>query len=118
MSYPLRKMREFKDYEGKVIVLDDESYQHIVESHSEITLKQVEDTLIGPIEVRESTTKRLSILYYSLKIKTDNKIRYICVVVKRDKEDKYFIETAMTSSNLKKGKTIYKKRSMNNDFIL
>lgn len=102
-------MKEFKDYEDRTILLAEDSFQHIENFHSEITLEQIETTLIDPIEVRESTKKGFSILYYSLKIKTEKKVRYICVVVKKDFEGNYFIETAMTCSNLKVGKTIFKK---------
>lgn len=44
---------ELKDYQGRSIALSDDSWEHIRESHPEITLEDIRLVLIDPMEVRE-----------------------------------------------------------------
>jgi hypothetical protein len=103
-------MTTFSDYKHSVIHLSEESYRHILFAHSEITLEMIQDTLRNPIEVRESNVNSQATLYYSLKLVTELKTRYICVVVKLTSKNELFIQTAMTTSSIKNGHVIFKKK--------
>ena len=84
--------------------MDDGTFEHITEAHPEVALKDIEITLKDPDEVRMSSYKDDSELYYVFKTKR----RYICVIVKIC-EDGNFISTALTTSKPKVGRVIYKK---------
>ncbi len=44
---------EIKDYQGRSVELSDSSWEHIRESHPEITIKNILLVLADPLEVRE-----------------------------------------------------------------
>jgi len=94
----------FSNYKNETIILENETKKHVKEFHKEITTLVIKKTLIAPDEVRASTAKSISELYY-LKKKEN---RFYCVVVKVC-NDGNFISTALTTSKVKKGKLIYKK---------
>lgn len=99
----------FVDYRKLSIILNEESQNKIKERHSEITLNQIKMTLLDPIEVRKSTHKNSSELYYSYAL---NSGRFICVVVKMKTSDsRNYIETAYTSSKIKTGEVIFTKEN-------
>ena len=103
-------MKELKDYSQTTINLSDDSWSHIQSGHAEITLSIIEKTLLNPFEVRESIQATSSLLYYSLKINTESKVRYICVVVKTTTLGERYIQTAMTTSYLKAGRVVFKEK--------
>ena len=82
------------------------SPKRISEAHLEVSLKNIEVTLKEPDEVRVSSYKNDSELYYVFKMKR----RYICVIVKIC-EDGNFISTALTTTKPKVGHVIYKKKA-------
>lgn len=86
--------------------MGDGAFEHISEAHPEISLKDIEVTLKDPDEVRMSSYKDDSELYYVFKMKR----RYICVIVKIC-EDGSFISTALTTTKPKVGRIIYKKEA-------
>ncbi len=84
--------------------MGDGAFEHISEAHPEISLKDIKEALRDPDEVRMSSYKDDSELYYVLKTKQ----RYICVIVKIC-EDGNFISTALTTTKPKVGRIIYKQ---------
>ncbi len=95
------------DYQGREIVLSDESWQHIKDDHPEISIDDIESALLDPDEVRASNTNSKVEIYYSIKTRS-LKTRFRCVVVKV-LEAGCFVSTAMTTSKMKSGKTIFRK---------
>jgi len=102
-------MRDLLDYFNNNINLSDESWNHIQQGHPEINLDLIAKTLLHPIEVRESIQTSTTLLYYSIKIKSEIKTRYICVVVKKTFSGEFYIQTAMTTSYLKAGRVVFKE---------
>jgi len=94
----------FKNYKRQRIILGDGTFEHISEVHPEVSLDDIKLALKNPDEVRMSSYKNNSELYYVLKTKR----RYICVIVKNC-EDGNFISTALTTTKPKIGHVIYKK---------
>lgn len=101
---------KLEDYRGKDITLSALALEHIQLLHPEIVIDFIKEALSDPVEVRKSTQKDCTLLYYAVRIRTEKKIRYTCVVVK-ERRDGCFIDTAMTSSNMKKGEVVYQKES-------
>jgi len=97
-------MKKLSEFSGKIILLSSETEAHIAEEHHEISLKNIRDTLLFPDEVRRSSYKNSSLLYYRQRVEK----RYICVIVKQC-EDGFFISTAMTTTKPKSGEVIYVK---------
>lgn len=93
-------MKEFENFCGEKINLSNETLKHI----KEIRIPFIRDTLSSPDEVRKSSKKDNSELYYLMKKEN----RYICVVVKICK-DGNFISTALTTSRPKIGVVVYRK---------
>lgn len=98
---------KFKDFQGREVSLSDEVWAHIKASHPEISEADISDTLRDPIEVRQSSQSANVELYYAIKSK-EPKLRYKNVIVKSTQAG-YFISSAMTTSSMKKGLTIFKK---------
>lgn len=86
--------------------MGDDAFEHIAEVHPEVSLKDIKAALKDPDEVRMSSYKDNSELYYLFKTKQ----RYICVIVKLC-EDGNFISTALTTTKPKVGRIIYKKEA-------
>jgi hypothetical protein len=95
----------FINYKKQRIILGDGAFEHICEAHPEVSLEDIKATLKDPDEVRMSSHKDDSELYYLFKIKR----RYICVIVKIC-EDGNFISTALITTKPKVGRLIYQKR--------
>ena len=98
---------KFIDFQGREVSLSDEVWTHIKVSHPEISEADISDTLIDPIEVRQSSQSANVELYYAIKIK-EPKLRYKNVIVKSTQAG-YFISSAMTTSSMKKGLTVFKR---------
>lgn len=103
MSY--NRPVKIKDYQGRHIELSDTSWEHIRESHPEITLEA------DPLEVRECTRQNFVELFYQVKTHPSGKPRFHVVVVKVLKAG-FFISTAMTTATMKEGRTLYRKREV------
>ena len=97
-------MKRFVDHSGKNILLSKNAEEHIHDFHPEITLEQIKLTLVDPDEIRSSSYKSSTVLYYRIRIAK----RYICVVVKQC-PDGWFISTAMTTAKPKLGEVLYVK---------
>jgi hypothetical protein len=106
MSY--NKGVKITDYQGREIELSDASWEHIRESHPEITLESIHLVLADPMEVRESTRQSFVELYYQLKAHPEGKTRFLVVVVKVLQAGS-FVSTAMTANAMKSGRTLYRK---------
>jgi hypothetical protein len=96
---------KFNDYLGREIELSKDSWEHIQDSHPEISQQDIMNVLLNPDEVRGSNYSAQSELYYLIKSHVP-KQRYSCVVVKVLAVGCY-ISSAMTLSNMKKGTVIY-----------
>ncbi len=94
----------FTNYKKQRIVLGDMTYDHISEIHPEVTLDLIKNVLEDPDEVRESSYKENSELYYLRKTSK----RFTCVIVKLCSDGNY-ISTALTTEKPKIGRVIYKK---------
>ena len=99
-------MKRFIDYTGEQILLSVETERHIADAHPEIDFDQVLAALKDPDEVRKSSYRATSILYYRIKAAK----RFICVVVKNCPDGK-FISSAMTTTKPKTGEVIYVRES-------
>jgi hypothetical protein len=99
---------ELIDFQGRKIVLSDESWLHIKEDHPEISIDEIENALLNPDEVRASNSNSKVEIYYAIKT-VSPKTRFRCVVVKI-LDAGCFVSTAMTTSKMKSGKTIFQKR--------
>ena len=95
------------DYQNRTVELSDEVWNHISESHPEVSIEDIKLALADPIEVRRSLAKENAELFYHLKTQ-DPKLRYRLVVVKLLNQD-CFISTAMSTNQIKKGEVLYKK---------
>ena len=102
-------MKRFTDYQSRIILLSEESEEHILFAHPEVTIDQISQVLSDPDEVRKSQSRIEVKLYYQLKTKIKEKDRYICVVVKITSLKEEFIVSAMTTSRVKDGETVFKK---------
>ena len=96
---------KFNDYLGREIELSKESWEHIQDSHPEISQQDIINVLLKPDEVRRSSYSTQAELYYLIKSHVP-KLRYSCVVVKVLTVGCY-ISTAMTLISMKKGTVIY-----------
>lgn len=99
---------ELVDYQGRKIVLSDESWQHIKDDHPEISIDDIKNALLNPDEVRASNSNSKVEIYYAIKTPRP-KARFRCVVVKI-LDAGCFVSTAMTTSKMKSGKTIFQKK--------
>ena len=95
-------MKLFRDFSNDIIHLTAEAERHIAAVHPEVSAEQIAATLGDPDEVRRSSYKTTSFLYYWLKRQN----RFICVVVK-ECPDGFFIATAMTTTKPKSGDVLY-----------
>ncbi|MNJ94846.1 hypothetical protein D3C87_125490 [compost metagenome] len=98
---------KFKDFQNREITLSDESWRHIQDSHPEMSVLEIARVLLSPDEVRRSIHTVHAELYYSLKTSSP-KLRYRCVIVKVVR-GKCFVSSAMTTSSMKMGATLYRK---------
>ena len=60
-------MKRFRDFSDDIILLTAEAEKHIVAAHPEVSTEQIAATLGNPDEVRRSSYKTTSFLYYRLK---------------------------------------------------
>ena len=102
-------VKKFVDYQNVEILLSEESEAHIHFAHPEITIEQITNTLANPDEVRKSQSGKEAKLYYQLKAKVADGVRYICVVVKITSSQEELIVSAMTTSGIKDGEIIFRK---------
>ena len=94
---------------GKVIRLDEDRWKHVVE-HPEMEkqIPKIEETLVGPDEVRESVRMSSIWLFYKFYPNSPVSEKYLLVAVKvLDGEG--FIVTAFFTDKVKKGGLIWKK---------
>jgi hypothetical protein len=99
-------MKKFVDYNGAEVLLSKETKTHICLVHSEIDFDQIRSALSDPDEVRKSSYRSSSVLYYRIK----SAKRFVCVVVKSC-PDGQFISSAMTTTKPKTGEVIYVRNS-------
>ncbi|MCM0604694.1 MAG: hypothetical protein KA715_01240 [Xanthomonadaceae bacterium] len=110
MSY--NKSVKIKDYQGRSVELSEQSWEHIQESHPEITMDDIKSVLGDPLEVRQSPKKSINQepieLFYQVKTHPEGRLRFKVVVVKVLK-DGLFVSTAMTTNAMKAGETLCRK---------
>jgi len=99
---------DFKDFQGRNIELSDSSWEHIRESHPEISIENVRSALADPTEVIECPRQKFVELFYQIKLHSVAKQRFCLIVVKVLPKGN-FISTAMTTGAIKKGKSLYRK---------
>ena len=97
-------MEIFVTYKNEECLLTEEQKEHILGRHPEATNDLISKCLQDPIEVRQSSSNKISHLYYIYK----NKNRFFCVVIKICL-DGNFISTAYTTNKIKEGKILFKK---------
>lgn len=101
-------LMKLTDFLGRSIELSESTLDHIKESHPEISIEEIAQVLLWPLEVRENAKQNFVELFYQRKIHAGGKLRYRLVIVKRLREGN-FISSAMTTSSMKSGKTLFKK---------
>lgn len=95
-------------FQGRNIELSDASWEHIQDSHPEISLEDIRNTLVDPSEVIECPRQQFVELFYQIKLHPAGKQRFHVVVVKVLAQGN-FISTAMTSNAIKRGRSLYRK---------
>ena len=95
-------MRRFTDEHGNEVRLTDERLRHILRSHPEMAfqLHRVAETLASPDTVSPSRSSPAVQLYYRLYPDLRSRNRYICLVVKRER-DYSFILTGYLGRSIK-----------------
>lgn len=96
---------QFTDYFGGTVNLSSDALEHIKTAHSEVSLAEIAKALAAPSEVRKSSYRDDSELYYCPAMGG----KFICVVVKTCMDGK-FISTAMTTGKSKSGQVIYVRK--------
>jgi hypothetical protein len=99
---------KFKDVQGRSIELSEASWEHIQEQHPDVSIEDVKRVLSDPLEVRESPRQTFVELFYQAKVHPKGKPRFHVVVVKVLSGGN-FVSTAMTTTTMKSGRTLYKK---------
>jgi hypothetical protein len=99
---------KFKDFQGRDIELSDFSWVHIQESHPEISIESIRNALTEPNEVIECPRQQFVELFYQIKLHPAGKQRFQVIVVKVLPNGN-FISTAMTTTAMKKGRSLYRK---------
>ena len=95
----------FLNYRGQVVSLGLGTLEHVLEVHPEVTIAGIRQTLLDPEQVRASSHRGNSELYY----RRLRRRRFNCVIVKHC-DDGRFISTALTTASPKEGRIIYRKR--------
>ena len=100
-------MKILHDYQGRAIRLTDERLAHILEHPEMRGLEQaIEDTLLTPARVVQSLSDPGARLYYRFYVGTLVGDKFLCVVVKFDRDDA-FVLTAYLTDEIKKGTEIW-----------
>ena len=103
-------MQEFIDYEGRVIILSDESERHLAQEHIEVPriglAAVLRGTLADPDVVIASRRDSRGALYYRLRSEDPFAGKYVCVVVKYLENESY-IWTAYVTSRIRDGRVIW-----------
>ncbi|OGQ23237.1 MAG: hypothetical protein A3I05_04070 [Deltaproteobacteria bacterium RIFCSPLOWO2_02_FULL_44_10] len=101
-------MKNLKDYKGNTVRLTDERLAHILE-HPEMAnmATAIQETLLHPEIIVQSSSDETANLYYRYYSKTMVGEKYLCVIVKVQKDDA-FILTAYLTDKIKKGKILWK----------
>jgi len=99
---------KFKDFQGREIELADTSWEHIQDSHPEISIENIQSALADPSEVIECPRQQFVELFYQIKLHPASKQRFRVIVVKVLPNGN-FISTAMTTTAMKKGRSLYRK---------
>ena len=86
-------MRRFTDDHGNEVRLTDERLQHILQRHPEMAFQmhRFADTLARPDAVRTSKSRPTVLLYYRLYPDLRGRNRYLCLVVKRDRNYSFIL---------------------------
>ena len=103
-------MQVFTDFEGREIILSDDSERHIVEDHPEIfrigITQTLNEILKEPDVVMSSRRDLRGALYYKLRNTSPYQDRYVCVVVKF-LEDEIYIWTAYITTRIRGGRVLW-----------
>ena len=100
-------MKILDDYQGRAVRLTDERLAHILDHPEMQGLEQaIEDTLLTPARVVQSLSDPGARLYYRLYVGTLVGDKFLCVVIKFDKDDA-FVLTAYLTDEIKKGTEIW-----------
>jgi len=93
----------FKDYAQNEVKLATDAWSHIQEKHPEITKEIIAKTLSDPDAVILSTAREDVEMYYQLRTKKNNKLRYLSLVVVKKVKKELWVSTSMTKDNISKG---------------
>ena len=104
-------MKIFHDFEGRSVRLTEERLKHILE-HPEMRgmFEAIKETIVSPQRVIQSLSDSEAHLYYRFYVGTRVGDKYLCVVVKIQDEDA-FVLTAYLTDMIKKGESIWPKKS-------
>jgi hypothetical protein len=98
---------EFIDCFNRRIILSEERWNHIIDTHPEIKglLKELEGALIDPDTIKRSVYNEKVVLFYR-HYEHIYEGKHICVVIQLDEE---LIVTAYITDRIKRGDVIWKK---------
>ena len=100
-------MRVLYDYQGRAVRLTDERLAHILEHPEMQGMEQaIEDSVLTPARVIQSLSDPSAKLYYRFYVGTLVGDKFLCVVVKFDRDDA-FVLTAYLTDEIKKGTEIW-----------
>ncbi len=100
-----------RDFQGLVIRLTTERRNHILD-HPEMSAMEtaIEETLLNPERLVQSLSDTEVRLYYRFYFRTVVGGKFLCVVVKFAQESPFLL-TAYLTDRIKKGVTLWPKRS-------
>lgn len=103
-------MKIFKDYRGRVVRLTEERIVHFVQRLVKAGLfERLPETIADPDFVIESRTDPFAAIYYRWYRGTLAGDKYLCVVIKHERDDSYVL-TAYPSGEIKKGRLIWERK--------
>lgn len=104
-------MKLLRDYQGLVVRLTDERLDHIEKRPEMIGFEvSIEETLGHPERVIRSLSDDQVRLYYRFYPVTRVTAKFLCVVVKSERDDS-FVVTAYLTERVKKGEVLWPAKS-------
>ncbi|MFH1351259.1 MAG: PBECR2 nuclease fold domain-containing protein [Pseudomonadota bacterium] len=104
-------MQRFEDTRCRVLRLSDERLDHLESQHPEMAgqLERIANTLADPDRIIRSRTDTTVELFYKYYASTPVSMKFLCIVVKKSRDDN-FIVTAYYTDSVKKGELLWEKK--------
>jgi hypothetical protein len=104
-------MNRFVDNRGRLIRLSDERLDHLESQHPEMAdqLDRIVNTLANPDRIIRSRTDSSVELFYKYFPITPVSMKFLCIGVKKHRDDNFVI-TAYYTDSVKKGEMLWEKK--------